>query len=539
MNSNPLVPDRRRTLALMAGTAALTIAGLSPRSLRAAVADPVVETAYGRVKGYLERDVHHFLGVRYGASTEGRNRFVPPQKPQPWAGVQDALVFGNSASQRNPDQTGAPAPGPAESEDCLFLNVFTRSPSKSARRPVMVWLHGGAFSSGSAALPDFHGGNLVRRGDVVVVGINHRLNGFGYTHLAEFGGPELAASGNAGMLDIIFALEWVRDNIEHFGGDPARVTIFGESGGGQKVSTLLNSPLAKGLFSRAIIESGPALEVIAKADAASTAELFVRELGLTSKNFSNIYSLPTQQLLRAYFTTLAKKGGIVAGLIKDFGPVVDGHFLLDQPFSAGTLAIADNVPVMLGWNRTEMTLFAQGDPAAFTLNEEQMKERVSKIHGNEAGDRIVKTYRGKYPGLTPSHLYFLIWSDYPTMVFCNHIAERRAARNRAPTWLYRFDWETPVMGGKLMSPHTLEIPFAFDNIAATPALTGNGADAFALAAKMSGTWSHFAETGDPNGATGGLPNWMPYTTDSRTTMLISNESKMAQDPQKVERLLFG
>ena len=530
--------SRRRALGLLAlGSSAGVMPALAFAQAKSPASEAVVETAHGRVKGFLEDRVYHFLGVRYGAPAGGENRFKPPRPPQPWTGVRDALAFGNSALQQNPDSKSTAAPNPAESEDCLFLNVYTSSPVQNRKRPVMVWLHGGAFSSGSASAPDSHGANLVRRGDAVVVGINHRLNGFGYTHLAAFGGEEFAHSGNVGMLDIILALQWVRDNIDRFGGDPARVMIFGESGGGQKVSVLMASPLAKGLFSRAVIESGPGTRMIEEAEANKTGELFLQELGLNRRNFSDIYQLPQEKLLRAYFSTLAKRGGIVAGFVYDFGPVIDGYFMKGHPFSNSTVAVSADVPLILGWNRTEMTLFAQGDNSVFALDENGMRERVSKIHGADNGKHIVEVYRSKYPGLSPTDLYFLIWSDYPTMLFSNFIAEQRAARKQAPTWLYRFDWETPVMGGKLKTPHTLEIPFVFDNIAFTPNLTGTGENAFKLAAKMSETWLRFAETGNPNGTHGVLPNWQPYDADGRATMLVNNESRLVMDPEKDERIL--
>ena len=302
-----------------AGAASVLLPEMTMSRLWAAV-DSTVETVNGKVRGRSVAGIHSFLGVRYGASTEGRNRFMPPQKPRAWAGIQDAFSYGNSAPQSNPAPraagtlsaeigrlfAGAEGPPPAESEDCLFLNVWTPGVNDNGKRPVMFWLHGGGFTTGSDSSAMYIGANLARRGDVVVVGINHRLGALGFTHLGDLGGEAFAHSGNVGMLDSVAALEWVRDNIGRFGGDPNRVMIFGESGGGQKVSMLLGSPPAKGLFYRAVIESGPGTKMVERERATEIARMLLAEVGLDARRLPELQSLPMEKILAAQYGVASK-----------------------------------------------------------------------------------------------------------------------------------------------------------------------------------------------------------------------------------------
>ncbi len=546
----------RRELLLRAGWTAGATALLLPditggRLLAAAsaAADSIVETANGKVRGRSIAGIHSFLGLRYGASTEGRNRFKPPEKPQPWAGIQDAYFYGNSAPQSNPARSGSDlqrsdigrliagtdgAP-PPESEDCLFLNVWTPGVNDNAKRPVMFWLHGGGFATGSDSSALFIGANLARRGDVVVVGINHRLGALGFTHLGDLGGDAFAHSGNVGMLDAVAALQWVRDNIDRFGGDPGRVMIFGESGGGQKVSMLLGSPPAKGLFHRAVIESGPGPKMMERDRATDLARLVLAEVGLDAKRVSELQALPLEKIMAAQFAVSAKLRGM-AGIIDGFAPVLDPTVLPAHPFYPHATRISEDVPVIVGNNRTEMTLFA--DPAAFSLDESGLKTRVKGLLGDRA-DAVIEVYRRANPHATPSDLFFLIWTDDPTTIYSNNIAERRAALGKAPTYRYRFDWETPALGGRLKSPHTLEMPFVFDNVQVAPGLTGGASpEAVALAARVSEAWIAFATRGDPNSKNSGLPPWPAYDSERRATMQFGNESKVVNDPASEQRKIM-
>ena len=502
----------------------------------------VAETAFGKIRGVDNGGIKIFKGIPYGASTTGANRFMPPAEPGDWSGVRDALAYGPSAPQRDP---GAPPPPPGalsvsgrelppEGEDCLVLNVWTPAIGATAggrKRPVMFWCHGGGFATGSGSSPDNDGTNLGKRGDVVVVTINHRLNVLGFANLSGLS-DDFAASGDAGMLDIVQALKWVRANIAQFGGDPNNVTIFGQSGGGRKVETLLAMPSAKGLFHRAIIESGAALKVVDRDVALRNANQLLAQLGIEKSNVRAMQKLPVEKIMAAYFAVVKENPGVDPSF-GGFSPTVDGKILPQHPFFPKASAVSADVPVMIGNTRTEMTLFSLNDPSAFTLDETEMRKRVTDLLAERA-PAMIDLYRKINPGATPSDIYFLIASDLrygaPTML----AAERRAALGKAPVYLYYFTWETPVLGGRLKTPHTMEIPFAFDNVKISARMTGGGADAMALADKVSDAWIAFARTGDPN--TPKLPRWPAYDAKDRATMVINNVSKVVDDPLREQRL---
>jgi para-nitrobenzyl esterase len=419
---------------------------------------------------------------------------------------------------------------PAENEDCLVLNVWTPALKDGRKRPVLFWCHGGGFVNGSASSPGTDGANLARRGDVVVVSINHRLNVLGFTYLAEFGGSDFASSGDAGMLDIVHALEWVRKNIEQFGGDPNTVMIFGQSGGGRKVGTLLAMPSAKGLFHRAVIESGPTIKLVERDQAIRVAEMLLAKLNVAKSNVRDLQKLPVDRIMSAYFAVVRDMAG-QDQMTQGFSPTVDGQAVPRHPFHPAASPISADVPLMLGSTRTEMTL--QSDAASFSLDEAGMRSRVKTLAAGNS-DMLIDVYRKINPSATPSDIFFLIASDYRYGAPIMKIAERRAALGKAPVYLYYFTWETPVQGGRLKSPHTMEIPFAFDNVQISRQLTGGGADAMQLADRVSDAWIAFARTGDPN--TSKLPHWPAFNPSERPTMVINNQSKVVSDPIREQRL---
>jgi para-nitrobenzyl esterase len=323
----------------------------------------------------------------------------------------------------------------------------------------------------------------------------------------------------------------VRANITRFGGDPNTVTIFGQSGGGRKVETLLAMPSAKGLFHRAIIESGAAVKVVDRDVAVHNAEQLLAKLGVDRKNVRDLQKLPLEKIMTAYFAVVKDNPGVDASL-GGFSPCVDGKILPQHPFHPNASPVSADVPVMIGCTRTEMTLFSLGDPSAFSLSDADMRARVTQLLGEQASE-MIDLYRKLNSEASPSDIYFLIASDYrygaPTMI----AAQRRAALGKAPVYLYYFTWETPVQGGRLKSPHTMEIPFAFDNVKVSARMTGGGTDAMALADKVSDAWIAFARAGDPN--TPKLPHWPAYDVKDRATMVINNVSKVVNDPLREQR----
>jgi para-nitrobenzyl esterase len=514
--------------ALSAATLLRPAATQEPRHVEAA-------TAFGRVRGVDAAGIKTFKGIPYASSVAGAARFRPPVDPAPWTGARDALAYGPSAPQREPGVARAEsalgvaaANLPPEGEECLVLNVWTPAVGDGRRRPVMVWCHGGGFVTGSGSSPVTDGSNLARRGDVVVVSVNHRLNVLGFTHLAELGGSDFAQSGAAGMLDIVHALKWVRANIAEFGGDPGNVTIFGQSGGGRKVATLLAMPPAKGLFHRAIIESGATIRLVEPEQAARVARELLRELALSPRQWRELQTVPLATLMSAYFATVRRMN--VDQMTMGFSPVVDGEAVAQHPFHPQAAAVSADVPLIIGATRTELT--SSADAAAFALDEAGMRARVGELLGDSAS-RVIDVYARANPGVSPSDLYFLIASDERYGAPVMKIAERRAALGRGAVYLYYFRWETPLEGGRYQAPHTVEIPFVFHNLEASPWTRGVAA-ARPLADQVSDAWLAFARNGDPN--TRGLPRWPAFDAARRATMVFDTSSAAADDPQREQRL---
>jgi para-nitrobenzyl esterase len=483
-------------------------------------------TGAGKVRGLVNQGVHSFKGVRYGADT-GPRRFMPALAPASWKNILDATGYGAASPQTGKEEA-------ATSEDCLFLNIWTPGLRDGARRPVMFYIHGGAYSHGSGSSPLYDGTRLCRRGDVVVVTVNHRLNAFGYLYLARLGGPQFADSGNAGMLDLVMALRWVRDNIAQFGGDPNRVMLFGQSGGGAKIATLMGMPAARGLFHRAATMSGQQVTVSGPLNATSRAHALLDALQLPAQRVAEISTLPQERLLEALAATdpVIGKGSLY------FGPVLDERTLQQHPFYPQAPLISAQIPMIIGNTHDETRLLIGGsDPGAFSLDWEQLPARLAaQMRVDMTPETVVAAYRRMYPQYSPSDVFFAATTAARSWRGALIEVELRAAQG-APAYAYELDWKSPLDGGKWGAPHTLDIPLAFDNIDKQGSLTGISADAQKVADQMSEAFIAFAKSGDPN--TRAIPKWEPYQLPRRQTLLFDTQPRLTDDPRGQERELFA
>ena len=572
-----LTPTSRGRRTLLGGIAALStgFAGLAsePRSLMAltATADSparqsaavprergrviasdastVVETVSGKIRGFKREGVYVFKGLPYGASTSGAGRFMPPAKPEPWTGIRNTLQYGrvcptsdsthfntDGKNLANSDEDafllhrGAAVAVPGE--DCLRLNLWTPDISASRKRPVMVYMHGGGFSGGNGHdLLSYDGENLARNHDVVVVTHNHRLNVYGYLNLEAIGGEEFAMSANVGMLDIVAVLEWVRANIASFGGDPGNVTIFGQSGGGGKVIALMAMPAAKGLFHRAIVQSGPFLKALSPDYSQRVAELLMDELGLSKSQVKELQKIPVDHLSWAAVEAMKKMPASRPSLRdtfgeRDWGPTVDGHTLPRHPFDPGAPTLSADVPLLTGTNLHE---FVSGvdRPDAARMTVEDLNRLVREEFGND-GEAIISAYRQDYPKAVPFDLYATIAASRLRIpAFAQ--ATRKAALGPAPAYAYIYSWRTPILDNRPGSFHASEISFTFDNAELCDHYSAGAPDALGLSKQISTAWVNFARTGNPNHS--GLPHWPTYTADTRATMYFDTPCEVRNDPE--------
>ncbi|WP_313178060.1 carboxylesterase family protein [Stenotrophomonas sp.] len=530
MNTAPNDLQRRRFLR---DSARWALATATVAALPSALAAPgprddtqvLARVRGGRVRGQREQGVLVFRGLRYGADTASY-RFQPPRPEAAWRGIADALEYGAAAPQG-----GAEGPG---SEDCLFLNVWTPALDARARRPVLVYIHGGGFNNGSGSDPLYDGSALCRRGDVVVVTLNHRLNTFGYLYLGALGDPRYAASGNAGQLDLVQALQWVREHATTFGGDPGNITVFGQSGGGAKIATLMAMPAARGLFQRAWTMSGQ--QVTAAGPRAAAQRAAVAMEVVHAPDLAALLRLPAADLLAA---TRARDPSRVEDTALYFGPVLDEAVLPVHPFWPQAPAQSAAIPMVIGNTHDETRAFLGNDPGNFALDWNTLPAQLEKQQFVDLLPSVViEHYRRLYPHYTASEVFFAATTAGRSWRGAVEELEARARQpaTAAPTWSYQLDWPSPVEEGRLRAFHTLDIPLVFDNAGLPTARTGGGEDARALAGTMSDALIAFARHGDPNHA--GLADWAPYTLPQRRTMLFDVHSRGADDPRGGERELY-
>ncbi|HEV2700448.1 MAG TPA: carboxylesterase family protein [Steroidobacteraceae bacterium] len=506
----------------------------------------IVEVAQGRLQGIRRGGVSIFKGVPYGGRVEAGARFLPAPPAGPWSRTRSALSYGAPSLQNNTDYP-AWIDSRVGAENCLFLNVW--SPDTSGKRAVMVWIHGGGYSSGSGGLPIYDGAALAKRGDVVVVTVNHRLNIFGYLHLAAID-PHYATSGNVGQLDLVLALQWVAKNISALGGDPANVTLFGESGGGAKISALMAMPAAQGLFHKAIIESGSALSVMTPEAAERTARAVLGHFDFVPTKVEKLQSIPAEKLLAGY-VQLSSGGPAAGGQRVEFAPVVDGISIPTQTWTPAAPELSRHIPLLVGTNHDETVAFIdQGmfdppaDDAALRIRIKRVAVFAAPLNDRDV-DVLIARYRHQWPSASRLDLLVRISTDVGMRGNAILQAARQLAHG-APVFMYEFDWPTPCFGGK-WALHGIEIPFVFGNLDYGSAWDGHDTTAgraaadphgvrFRLAAQTLGAWAAFARTGNPSHA--GLPTWRPYSLDRRETMALGAVSELQADPRRENRLLI-
>jgi para-nitrobenzyl esterase len=476
---------------------------------------PHVQITPGEIAGSYHDTVFAFKGIPYAKA----ERFMPPQDPDAWQGVRECTDFGPVARQIVPWY-----PDSVQNERELFsLNVWTQGINDGKKRPVMVWLHGGGFHVGASNDPMTYGEALAKKGDIVFVSVNHRLNILGFLDLSACG-EKYAQSANVGMLDIVKALEWVNNHIEKFGGNPADVTIVGESGGGGKVGTLLCMPAANGLFHKAIIQSGTLINTMTKEQSQVLGLTVLENLGLSPEEVAKLDTIPYRDLVKAGNEAIAKIAGPrKPGSPRMFGfaPSADGTVLLQQPFSPGFAEISKEIPLMMGSTLNEMMPVFYGEK---DLTLEEVKKRLAKTYGDKT-DRYIELFAKAYPDYTAQDVLSI---DKVFRPYTIRTADSRARESNAPLYVYFLAWKSSVDNASKGSFHGLDIPLAFNTVDLRPDWTGNTEAAWKMADKMSSAWINFIKTGNPN-VENVLPAWETYTAENGVTMYFDNECRIVNN----------
>lgn len=492
-----------------------------------------VGTTSGEVAGYIENGVFIYKGIPYARA----ERFMPPQQPVPWDGIRSCRAYGPTCPQGKREGGNSDELAFAfnwddghSDENCLCLNIWTQGINDKIKRPVMVWLHGGGYAAGSGQeLPSYDGAQLCKKGDVVIVSLNHRLNILGFLDLSAFG-EKYALSGNAGLLDIIAALKWVQNNISNFGGDPGNVTIFGQSGGGGKVTVLMAAPLAKGLFHKAIVQSGSLLNTMASTYSRQIGCRVMNELGLKPHQINELQTYPYETLLAAGNKVImqvkkeASNDGFNAPIF-GWAPTVDGNILPYQPNDPRALKQSKNIPLMVGSTLHEFAASA-ANPTLKSISKVDAVAELKKKYGDRTSE-FLTAFESAYPNYKTYDLFDVDFIFRPAAI---KQATLKYNQQGAPVYTYLFAWESPVLNGKFRSMHCMELPFVFNNISRCNKMTGGGKQAFELADKMSSSWISFARSGDPN--TNELVPWIPFTPQNQATMVFDNTCKMKYNNDK-------
>jgi para-nitrobenzyl esterase len=519
--------------------------------LVASDAKTVVEISSGKIRGFNRRGIFIFRGIPYGDSTSGENRFMAPIPVKPWTGIRDTLQLGHACIQPASDSAHYNydgenlAPSDAEDfllhrgegilvpgEDCLHLNVWTPAIRDSGRRPVMVYMHGGGFEAGFDFDLGSYDGESLARNDVVVVTHNHRLNVFGYLNLAQIGGPRFADSANVGLLDLVAVLEWVRDNIAQFGGDPRNVTIFGQSGGGGKVMALMAMPRATGLFHRAAVQSAPMLKALTRDYSGQIAVEVMQQLGLPQGSVDQLQHVSVDRLVGAAAEAIAKLTPPMPILHRQYGmtgwgPTVDGTILPHDPFDPVAPRESAHVPLITGSIFNEI-VSALRDPIGNAMTESELLHRIEQAFG-ASGAAIIAAYRRDYPDATPFGIYGAIAAK-PFRRCAFEQAGRKAALGAAASYVYVYSWRTPVLDDHPGTFHGCDIAFVFDNAEHCDHYSARLPEALVMAKRISGAWVNFARTGNPNHP--GLPHWPAYTSEQGATMVFNDRCEIRRSPEK-------